>query len=321
MNESQTKAWDCLTPVEQQSLYLQLAQGKSSWEAGEILKITHYKYLEIKERAQKFFKMLSNFYDSYSDIFRPDGPAEEVFKDYIYGCIEKRMSTRQALRFTGDSSQLLPDVSQRCIIRNMKYLHESEHQWDKQTWALIQEFDRWNNFRVLPKILHQPSAFKRRLNKKHKIYIRYTLNKIPTYLHKAIKEKYFYKVKPSKLKYYVVLVSEELYPDLGYLVMPVRPLQEVIDEMSKLYIYVFKEKADAEDFGFLISRYRAKTANVRLGQNFWPEYLSTIQKAVNYGPVNNIDISIQKMDMAYEESFSSSRKRKSTTQTNCPSLL
>lgn len=322
MNESQTKAWSCLTDIEQQSLYLQLAQGKSTWEAGQILKITHYKYLEIKERAQKFFKMLSLFYDSYTDIFRPNGPSEDTFKDYIYGCIEKRMSTKQALRFTGDSTQLLPSISQRCIIRNMKWLHESEHEWDKQTWALISEFDRWNNFRVLPKILHQPSAFKRRVNKKHKIYIKYTLNKIPTYLHKVIKEKHFYKAKPSIKKNYICLISEELYHPKGYWVMPIRPNQDIIDEMSKLYIYVFDNEEDADDFGFLVSRYRAKTANVRLGLTFWPEYLSTIQKAVNYAPVNNIDMTIQKMDMAYEESFNpGSRKRKSSTETSCPSLL
>lgn len=312
MNKAQEKAWSCLTPVEQDSLFLQLSQGKSSWEAGEILKISHYKYLEIKDRAQKFFKMLSDFYDSYSDIFRPDGPVEDNFRDFIYGCIEKRLTRREAIKFAGDSSQLIPEVSTQNIIRNMHRLHESENQWDQQTWALICEFDRWNNSRILPKLIQQPSAFKRRVNKKHKIYIRYTLNKIPTYLHKAIKEKYFYKAKPSMPKYWICLVSEELYPS-GYYIMPTRPQEEFVKEMSKFYIYVFTEKKDAEDFGFLVSRFKAKTANVRLGQNFWPSYTNTISKAINYNQVNNIDFNIQQMDNAYSEHFGKVKKRKKST--------
>ena len=43
MNEYQKKAWDCLTPTEQQSLFLQLSESKSSWEAGEILKLPRNK--------------------------------------------------------------------------------------------------------------------------------------------------------------------------------------------------------------------------------------------------------------------------------------
>lgn len=61
MNEFQKKAWDCLTQKEQQSLFLQLSENKSSWEAGEILKLSHYKYLEIRERSEKFFRLFSDF--------------------------------------------------------------------------------------------------------------------------------------------------------------------------------------------------------------------------------------------------------------------
>lgn len=66
MNEYQKKAWDCLTPTEQQSLFLQLSESKSSWEAGEILKLSHYKYLEIKERSEKFFRLFSDFFEILS---------------------------------------------------------------------------------------------------------------------------------------------------------------------------------------------------------------------------------------------------------------
>lgn len=51
-------------------------------------------------------------------------------------------------------------------MRNMKRLRESEDPWDQDTVKLIFEYDRWNNSRILPRMLQQPSAFKRRLNKR-----------------------------------------------------------------------------------------------------------------------------------------------------------
>ena len=72
MNEFQKKAWDCLPQKEQQSLFLQLSENKSSWEAGEILKLSHYKYLEIRERSEKFFRLFSDFFEKRTSILRPD---------------------------------------------------------------------------------------------------------------------------------------------------------------------------------------------------------------------------------------------------------
>lgn len=68
MNDAQKKAWDCLNEIERQSLFLQLSESKSSWEAGEILKLSHYKYLEIRERSEKFFRLFSDFL-SYTLLF------------------------------------------------------------------------------------------------------------------------------------------------------------------------------------------------------------------------------------------------------------
>ena len=74
MNDAQKKAWDCLNEIERQSLFLQLSESKSSWEAGEILKLSHYKYLEIRERSEKFFRLFSDFFELHTSIFRPDCP-------------------------------------------------------------------------------------------------------------------------------------------------------------------------------------------------------------------------------------------------------
>lgn len=79
MNDAQKKAWDCLNEIERQSLFLQLSESKSSWEAGEILKLSHYKYLEIRERSEKFFRLFSDFFELHTSIFRPDCPCERAF--------------------------------------------------------------------------------------------------------------------------------------------------------------------------------------------------------------------------------------------------
>lgn len=60
-------------------------------------------------------------------------------------------------------------------------------------------------------------------------------------MHTKVKERFRYKVKPGKKKYWVCLISQELYTD-GYLLLPVRPLEEVVKEFSRFYMYVFEEK-------------------------------------------------------------------------------
>lgn len=79
MNDAQKKAWDCLNEIERQSLFLQLSENKSSWEAGEILKLSHYKYLEIRERSEKFFRLFSDFLSYTLLFFDPIAPVNEAF--------------------------------------------------------------------------------------------------------------------------------------------------------------------------------------------------------------------------------------------------
>ena len=298
MNEAQKKAWDCLLEVEKQSLFLQLSYGKSSWEAGTILKLSHYKYIEVRERSEKFFKMFTDFFSIHESIFRPQCPCEDRFKDYIEAVIEKRMTRVQAGFVMGDSSNVIPKVRSRVITNNLIRLRESDNQWDRDTLILISEFDRWNNIRVLPKMMQQPSAFKRKSNKKDKIYIKYLLDRVPEWIHTKVIERFRYKAKPSMKKRWVCLISSELYTD-GYILLPVRPTDEVVNEMNRFYFYVFDEKEDADTFGFMVSKFAFKTKGVKLGQKFWPEYRYTVQRAVNYNQINNIYFNVKTLDKAY----------------------
>lgn len=298
MNEAQQKAWDCLLEIERQSLFLRLSYGKSSWEVGTILKLSHYKYIELRSRSEKFFRMFTDFFTKHPSIFRPQCPCDDRFKDYIEAVIEKRMTRVQASDMMGDSSQCIPKVRAKVITKNMAHLKESEDPWDIDTLILIGEFDRWNNTRILPRMLQQPSPYKRRSNKKDKIYINYLINRVPEWIHERIIERFRYKAKPSIRKRWVCLISQELYID-GYILLPVRPSDEVVKEMNRFYMYVFDDKDDADTFGFMVSKFIFKTKGVKLGQKFWPEYRYLVQKAVNYNDVNNIYFNIKSLDMAY----------------------
>lgn len=315
MNEAQQKAWSCLTKVEQQSLFLHTSEGKSSWEAGSMMNISHYKYIEIRERSEKFFRMFADFFEKHNSIFRPDCPCDRNFQDFIEGVIEHRLKKRDAVVYTGDSTQQITKVNRKNLIRNMKYLKESEDNWDLDSMRLIFEFDRWNNFRILPSILQQPSAFKRRLNKKDKIYIKYLLERIPTWVLEKLKERFYYKVKPSKNKWWVALISPDLYTD-GYYLLPIRPEDEVLNEMNRFYIYVFDDKEDADTFGYLVTSFYERTAKVIAGQKFWPEYRYLVQKAINYNAVNNIEFNVKRLDNAYNIKQKRKSKKKSLKDTS-----
>ena len=297
MKEHQQKAWDMLTDLERNSLYLQMSQGQSSWEAGEILGVSHYKYLELRERSVKFFKMFSEYFEKYTSLFRADSPCESRFIDYIEACIEKRMQRKDAIRYSGDSTQLLTELRRRVIIRNMDRLKKSENQQDRDLYFMIMEYDRWNNSRIMPRSIQQMSAYKRRNNKREKIYINYVY-RIPDWKIEALINCYQFKPKKSPA-YYVALFSKELFPE-GYQIIKIKRDKETVKKLTDLYIYVFENEGLADAFGYMLSSYFEKTQGPKLGMKFWQEYRDTLQFAINYKEVNNIDFYADRLDMAYE---------------------
>ena len=72
MESYREKAWECLTEQEQNSLFLNLSKGLSTRETGEILGVSHYKYLEIKARAEKLFKLFSDYFELHPSLVIPN---------------------------------------------------------------------------------------------------------------------------------------------------------------------------------------------------------------------------------------------------------
>ena len=295
MEKYQEQAWDCLTPQEQNCLFLNHSQGLSTREAGEILKISHYKYLELKARSEKFFKLFSDYFEIHPSLIRIPGPLSERFRDYLYGCILKRLPKEEASIYAGDSSWLLFPVRSNHIIANMKRLKESTDQWDKDLYTLILEFDRWNNFRILPRALQAPSAYKRRTTKKDKVYLAY-LHRIPDFKIRAMVDMYWRAGRPDK-RYYVAFISTT-FPD-GYAVVPIKRDEATVSEITKMKIYIFEDQVDADEFGLMVKNYLNDTDDIRESMKFWRRYRELIETSINYRSINNMDFTCGQLDMAY----------------------
>lgn len=301
MNSTESKAWEMLTEQEKNSLMLTLANGMSSWEAGEILGIAHYKYLEIKERAEKFFKLFVEYFEANqtTSIFSPNTHADSRFVDYIEGCLEKRLSRKDAITYSGDSSLVVGSIRNKHIINNLNRLKDNKLvPQDQLTYKLIMEFDRWNNWRILPRKIQMPSAYKRRNNKREKVYLKY-ITSLPTKTINALMDILWYNPNKSfKKRRYIALISEELFED-DYLIISVKDNDETIEMLNKLYIYAFEKKEHADIFGHLATKYKEKTTKATAGQKYWPLYRETIGRAINYNQVNNINFYVDHLDEAY----------------------
>lgn len=292
-------AWDCLTELEQHCLYMNLGQGISTWRAGEILKVTHYKYLELKARSERLFKLFSDYFEIHPCLIRPDSFLDMRFQDYIYGCIMKRLPKEEAVIYAGDSSWLLRPVKREHIIRCMNRLRGSaiKNEWDRDLRALILEFDRWNNFRILPKILQAPSPYKRRNSKRDKVYLQY-LHRIPGFKIRALVDMFWRAGSPDK-RYYVAFISTDVFKKQGYSVVPIKREEDIVKKMTSLKVYVFEDRDDADQFGIMAYSYFENTSTVRSGLSFWKEYRELVERAINYREINNMDFTIGELDMAY----------------------
>lgn len=292
MKPHQEKAWDCLTKQEQDSLMLTLSQGMSTWQVSEALGISHYKYLELKARSEKFFRLFSDYFELHPSLVPSRAPIGERFVDYIEGCILKRLPKVEAIIYAGDSSWHLKEIHKKQILYNMENLRQCNDKWVQDFYALIMEFDRWNNFRILPTEIQAPSAYKRRSLKKYKIYIKF-LFQIPDFKIKALIKKYH---KPGGSRMFVGLVSTML--DDGYMIMQVSKNKNNIAELTKQKIYVFSNKSDAESFALMASRFYHYTQDIKSGQIYWATFQDIIEKAVNYKEINHLDFTNYALESA-----------------------
>ena len=289
MNKPQSMGWAILTKEEQLAITLSSVHGKSTWEAGEIMGKAHYKYLEIHARGVKFFRMFAEYFTLFDELF-PDGlSSNKNFQRYITLLVLKRKPMKEVLEEINDpewqSTKSRNDILENCM-RVLKF--ENKVVQAQHLIHLIKDFDRWNNFRILPLPLQDPSAFKRR--NKHRIKKLLSLNSHlhPLALKRVIK---LYELKNKR----GIASGGLLYlPIISVYAREMSSVIEVsgkyIEDISKIPMFMFKEKVDAEKYLEITSAYLFKeNHSCRDGQIFWPELRYTIKKAINHDIVMGVN--------------------------------
>lgn len=286
-----SKAWDILTKEEKSALSLTTNYDKSSWQAGEILNKAHYKYLEIQARAKHFFKIFTIYFQKTGDQLIPkDSDMTWDLQEFILCTLQNRMGYRETLRAIGKESPICHKkalMRVRALSAYMDWLENHENSVHRDLHDLILEFDRWNNFRILPEELQEPSAFKRR-NKTRLLKHLRNLKKLNPYHIDRLMNK-FAVPKGYKFKILYVPIVSDSFPN-GYEVIPIKGTKKVVEYLSRsLNLYMFNSKDEADDYGYLVENYLSKEKkDCKQGQQFWPEFRLKIQKATNYAEVNNI---------------------------------
>ncbi len=289
-----TDAWDILNDDEKTAVSLSLGHSKSTWEAGEIMSKAHFKYLEIQKRARKFLEIFTNHLEKYNGLFPKDVPLSFEFKEYLILTIIERKNISQSVKQMETGSYSVASRRSKLIIEEIEKLREIDSEPARDLYNIIMDFDRWNNFRILPVEVQEPSAFKRRNKARNVKHIK-KITTLPKFSIDYIISEFSYTGKYQK--FYIPLISEYLPDD--HKIIPIRNKPKVINEITDIGIFIFEHRAKAEEFALLVVDYFINgVRNCKTGQRFWPEFRVLISQAYNYRELENIHKSRHYLDNA-----------------------
>ena len=298
MELTKHKCWDILNDDERNAVILSLGHDKSTWEAGEIMSKSHYKYLEIQQRGVRFVQLFRMHYDRYEDHLIPEGvKLNPIFDEYLHLVMEKRKTLKEAIG-TVDNPHFMQAVDrEEIILEQMNLLYNTKEPGYQDLYELVTEFDRWNNFRILPPVIQMPSAFKRRNKTRFSKHLKNLLN-LPEYSIDTIIQKAKYE--GERKKWWMMIFTP--HRDDYYTVIPVRAREKYSIFLSDCGMLIFTEKKDAEAFGELVTGYLGIGVKSCIdGQKFWPQFREMIRKAVNYKTLENITPSKKFLTMAFSD--------------------
>jgi len=289
-----TDAWDILNSDEKTAVSLSLGHSKSTWEAGEIMSKAHFKYLEIQKRARKFLEIFTNHLEKYEGLFPEGIYLSFAFKEYLSLTIIERKNISQSVRQMEDPAYSIASRRTKMIIAEIEKLREIDTESAHDLYSLIMDFDRWNNFRILPIEIQEPSAFKRRNKARNVKHLR-NITTLPQFSVMKIIEKFSYSGKYRKV--YLPLISGFLDDD--YKIIPVKKRVAYTNDITDIGLFLFTDRAIAVDFAELVSDYFLNSVkNCKTGQRFWPEFRLLLAKAYNYKGLENIHKSRTYLDKA-----------------------
>lgn len=316
MEKINQDAWEILNLDERTALSLSLGHSKSTWEAGEIMSKAHFKYLEIQKRARKFLEIFTNHLEKYNGLFPENIPLSFAFKEYLSLTILKRKNISTATHQMEDPSYKIASKRNRLIIYEIEKLRAINTDEAIDLYGLIMDFDRWNNFRILPIEVQEPSAFKRRNKARDVKHIR-RITSLPQFSILTLINRYSYSGKfPAA---YLPIISKHL--DEKYKIIRIRNLQTIIKEIGDIGLFVFKSRAKADEFADLISKYfLCLSKDCKSGQKFWPDFRIMIKGSINYKQLENIHRSRTYLDNAlFDRDKLRLRRSKDNSRDNVPS--
>ena len=282
MRKINEKAWSILKDEERTALNLQYGMSKSSWQSGEIMARSHYKYLEIKYRAERFLRIFTEHFELYDVVIPEYINCDEVVFYYLTRCLRMRMKPMDALVEWNKTHKRKIEKSElnEKVEAQINKWKESESPDEKVVLELVKEFDRWNNFRILPRNCQEPSAFKRRVKNVYKRRVRLT-TALPDLSIRKIKKIFLAKRKPCL---YLPIINKK-----RLIIIPILTNKKTLEVFKELQLYIFKDQEEAADYAKLIFKYVSKTdRECKDGLEFWPTYRESIKRAVNYEAIDNI---------------------------------
>ena len=279
------EAWNILTSEEQMAISLSLSQGKSSWEIGEIMGKSHYKLLEIMARAKRFFKLFTEYLDEHVSLFPEGLMVDPDFQYYIEKSILKRLSIK-LINYNIDNPAYLNTVSRyKEVEKGMKTIKSQKE--GKDLYDLILEFDRWNNHRILPDNLQEPSAFKRRNKTREKNRLKLVSNLDPMII--DIIKKEFVDQKGKKSHTWLPIIDSR--EKNKRLILKISGDPSFTGKLSYMGLYYFRDFNDAVEYIDLVKSFVFnEDGSCKKGLIFWPQYRVISSKAINYNKLENIKV-------------------------------
>ena len=302
------KVWAILTDDEKMALSLQLIQNKSTWQAGEILNRSHYKYLEIYGRAKEFVRLFGTHYKKYDHLVDKQVNIDPELKKFFTNVMQHRMTLGQATR---ELSKKIDSAKSRneLIIKYYTKWSNSEYQAEQEFLELLLHFDRWNNFRILPEDIQEPHAFKRRNKNRFKKHIRIHEKSFGPYCQDRLKRLLIDRTTASPKIVYAVIVKDWSSTSGKYELLEVKNCAQNINLINQYYLYVFRKKVEAEEYGNLLLTFQdtqngdEKNKKVKEGLEFWPKYRALIRMSYNYDNQQKIIPTRKQYDMMQQDDF------------------
>jgi len=283
-------AWNLLTKDEQTALVFTNNFGKSTWEAGEMMKKSHYKFLEIKTRAQMLFETFNAHFEKYDgELFPESLELPMSFKLYLQLTILSRKKPNEAVKIMDIPSWKRRNSKESAILEVMEELSKSKSEDKQDLWRLILDYDRINKFRILPLSIQEKSIYKRRNKTRYRKYLTlYT--RLPHFSVMMLIDKY-HSNNDKVEKYFLPVISKEL-PN-HYSIIEVKKTEREkgrhFDEVKSLGLFIYDNAREAIKFAELLSTYfYVLEKNPKTGQQFWPKARTLMEAAINFNEIDHI---------------------------------